>query len=111
MDQQYWNNVIDRYKASGQFQEDFCQSENISINKFKYYWQKHRRKLKQGEQPRQMQPTGGFESVSVYQSPTKENPRKTTHQIRIETLSGIKCTVSFEGGPKDLVSFLKELNQ
>ena len=30
MDQQYWNSVIERYKTSGQFQEDFCKSENAS---------------------------------------------------------------------------------
>ena len=36
--QQHWNEIIDRYEASGLSQPEFCKQNELSCNQFQYRW-------------------------------------------------------------------------
>lgn len=112
MDQRYWDMVIERYKSSGQLQEAFCKSENVPLNKFKYYWQKYRKKAHKELSANRVYEPFNFEPVSVTESPSTEPPSKSlnNYELSLTFASGLNCQLSFNGSVFELAAFLKELN-
>lgn len=112
MDQRYWDMVIERYKSSGQGQTAFCKSENIPLHKFKYYWQKYRKKAHKELSANRVYEPFNVEPVSITEAPSIEPPSKSpnNHELSLTFASGLNCQLSFNGPDAELAAFLKELN-
>ena len=113
MNQKYWDRVIEKYQASGQRQEDFCKSESVPLNKFKYYWQKHRAKsrLELSDKKNLMPPT--FEAIAFNKvSPINSAPKsEITTSLSLTLTNRVRCDFDFKGSTLDLALFLKEMSQ
>ncbi|KGP63326.1 hypothetical protein EP47_09350 [Legionella norrlandica] len=44
----YWDEIIERYKASGLTQVEFCKCNNVMLNQFLYRWHEKKKSLKRG---------------------------------------------------------------
>ena len=48
-DENYWVRQIERWKASGKSQREYCERSGIALNTFGRWWRKLRRKRDDGE--------------------------------------------------------------
>lgn len=81
----YWEEVLERYKASGLSQPEFCRQNNLSNNQFQYRWCEHNKVLKT-----QLLSVERFETISVTSSPT---PSATINTV-LHLPNKIRCDIS-----------------
>jgi hypothetical protein len=71
---QHWSEIIERYKASGLSQPEFCKQNELSCNQFQYRWYQHNLVLKAKTRAAisNNQPSRHlFEPVSKWERPIK----------------------------------------
>ena len=126
MNDKDWQQALRRYIASGQKQYEFCSNESLPFQKFKYYWQKHGKALRQEVELVQSRP---FEAVTIEKpklSPAvncSEQNQLSQHQshyksddslisgLTLKFPSGMSCHVEFSGNNHALISLVKEVAQ
>lgn len=83
----YWEEIFNRYKASGLSQPEFCKQNNLSNNQFQYRWYERNKALKAQASPEQ------FESISVIS--TSVVPAMTSSiNLSIHLPNQIRCDVT-----------------
>lgn len=96
----YWEEVFNRYKASGLSQPEFCRQNNLSNNQFQYRWYERNKALKA-----QTSSIEQFETVSVTSSITTS----TRIDAVIHLPNKIQCAIT--ASVKDLAPLLAQLVQ
>lgn len=95
-----WEEVFDRYKASGLSQTEFCKCNNLSINQFQYRWYERNKALKA-----EALSIERFETISV----TSHTTSSTLMNTVIRLPNKIQCDVSV--ALNDLAPLLAQLVQ
>lgn len=93
----YWEEVFERYKASGLSQPEFCKQNNLSNNQFQYRWYERNKALKA-----QTLLVKRFETISV-------TPNTTTSRLintAIHLPNKIRCDAAMT--LQDLSSLLSQ---
>lgn len=89
LNQDYWEEVFIRYKASGLSQPRFCKEHNLSNNQFHYRWHEYNKALKAQSEH------SAFESVSV--TPNDISSLMTPRMnVKIQLPNRIRCDVAVD---------------
>lgn len=95
-----WEEIFERYKASGLSQPEFCRRNSLSNNQFQYRWYERNKALKA-----QALSVERFETVSVASNTTTSAPISAV----IHLPNKIRCDAAVT--IKDLASLLSQLVQ
>lgn len=107
---EYWDAIIEQYKASGLSQPDFCKQKELSCNQFQYRWYLHNRaeKAKVGVLDNTFS-LSGFEPVTI--STLEHAPQKETYltELMIHLPNQISCAVKMDFRTNGFATVLKQL--
>lgn len=109
---QHWNEIIERYKASGLSQPEFCKQNALSCNQFQYRWYQHNLELKDKARAVVLshQPANNiFEPVTIAISSIA--PKQTTNvvELAIHLPNQIRCDVKIDLCANEFSTLLKQL--
>ena len=110
--QQHWNEIIERYQASGLSQPEFCKQNELSCNQFQYRWYQHNLALKakarasisSNEPPKNL-----FEPITI--TLPSISPKQTTNvvELAIHLPNQIRCDVKIDLCSNEFSMLLKQL--
>ena len=110
--QQHWNEIIERYQASGLSQPEFCKQNELSCNQFQYRWYQHNLALKakarasisSNEPPKNL-----FEPITI--TLPSISPKQTTNvvELAIHLPNQIRCDVKIDLCANEFSMLLKQL--
>ena len=113
MKSEYWEQVIQRYIASGLKQAEFCALESVPFNKFKYHWKSHREILDATDLLQSPSKLSSFEPINIHDKEIMAKPilKSKHHSLSIKFSNEILCTLDFDGNNIELAMFLKDMAQ
>lgn len=107
--QQHWNEIIERYQASGLSQPEFCKQNELSCNQFQYRWYQHNLALKSKPVTPEHPPSNVFESVTISLPSAKATQATNVVELAILLPNQIRCEMKIDLYADEFSTLLKEL--
>ena len=110
---QYWETIIDEYRASGLSQPVFCKQNGLSLNQFHYRWSQHNLARRAKAKPFILKNNAVgnlFEPVTI--TPLLSAPKEEISHIAelaIHLSNRIRCDVKMDLRTEAFATLLKQL--
>ena len=110
--QQYWNEIIDRYKASGLTRPEFCKQNELSWNQFHYRLRLYSQSLKTMSKELTIShpiSSDSFEKITI--TPTLVASKSATKVVDLVVYlpNQIRCKIAIDISTNEFPTLLKQL--
>lgn len=108
----YWNEIIERYKASGLSQPEFCKQNELSCNQFQYRWYQHNLALKAKARAATLsnKPSRNlFEPITITLPSIASKQTANVVELAIHLPNQIRCDVKIDLCANEFSTLLKQL--
>ena len=110
---QYWETIIDEYRASGLSQPVFCKQNGLSLNQFHYRWAQHNLARRAKTKPFILENNvigNSFEPVTI--TPVLSAPKvevSSIAELAIRLPNQIRCDIKMDLRNDAFATLLKQL--